>query len=152
MRRIYADYNATTPLDPRVFDAMLPYLREHFGNASSVHVFGRETRAAIDDARVRIAALLGAQEGEIVFTGGGTEADNTAIFGVARALRKRGRHIVTSSIEHHAVLHACQHLEKTGECVVTYLPVGRDCVVDPDDLVRAIRDDTILVSIMAANN
>ncbi|HUI08551.1 MAG TPA: cysteine desulfurase family protein [Verrucomicrobiae bacterium] len=152
MKRIYADYNATTPLDPRVFDAMLPYLREHFGNASSVHVFGRETRAAIDDARVRLAALLGAQEGEIVFTGGGTEADNMAVFGVARALRKKGRHIVTSSIEHHAVLHACQYLEKTGECEVAYLPVNRECVVDPDDLRKAIRKDTVLVSVMSANN
>src|SRR5277367_2964359 len=99
MQRVYADYNATTPLDPQVLEAMLPYLREHFGNASSVHVFGREARAAIDDARVRLARLLGAEEGEIVFTGGGTEADNAAIFGVARALRQKGRHIVTSGIE-----------------------------------------------------
>ena len=106
MNRIYADHNATTPLAPEVLDSMLPYLREHFGNASSVHIFGRECRAAIDNARVRIAGLLGAQEGEIVFTGGGTEADNNAIFGVARAFRPRGRHIITSSIEHHAVLHA----------------------------------------------
>ncbi|MGD1018179.1 MAG: cysteine desulfurase family protein [Verrucomicrobiia bacterium] len=152
MSRIYADHNATTPLDPTVLDAMLPYLREHFGNASSVHVFGREARAAIDDARVRVAKLLGAQEGEIVFTGGGTEADNMAVFGVARALRKKGRHIIASSIEHHAVLHACQYLEKTGECEVTYLPVNRDCLVDPGDLRTAIRDDTVLVSVMSANN
>jgi cysteine desulfurase len=152
MRRIYADYNATTPLDPQVFDAMLPYLREHFGNASSVHVFGREARAAVDEARVGIAKLLGANEGEVVFTGGGTEADNNAIFGVARAQRKKGRHIITSSIEHHAVLHACQYLEKTGECDVTYLPVNRDCLVDPSDLRKAIRKDTVLVSVMSANN
>jgi cysteine desulfurase len=152
MKRIYADYNATTPLAPEALEAMLPYLRQHFGNASSVHIFGREARAAIDDARVRVAKLLGAQEGEIVFTGGGTEADNTAIFGVARAARKKGRHIVTSSIEHHAVLHACQYLEKTGECEVTYLPVSRDCLVDPGDLRKAIRDDTVLVSVMSANN
>jgi len=152
MRRIYADYNATTPLDTQAFEAMLPYLREHFGNASSVHVFGRETRAAIDDARVRLAKLLGAQEGEIVFTGGGTEADNTAIFGVVRALRKKGRHIVASSIEHHAVLHACQYLEKSGDCEITWLPVNRDCLVNPDDLRKAIRKDTILVSVMSANN
>jgi cysteine desulfurase len=152
MRRIYADHNATTPLEPRVLDAMRPYLHEHFGNASSVHVFGREARAAIDDARVRLTKLLGAQESEIVFTGSGTEADNTAIFGVARALRKKGRHIVTSGIEHHAVLHVCQYLEKTGECGVTYLPVNRDCLVDPDDLRKAIRNDTVLVSIMSANN
>jgi len=152
MKRIYADHNATTPLDPAVLEAMLPYLREHFGNASSVHVFGREARAAIDDARVRMAKLLGAQEGEIVFTGGGTEADNMAVFGVARALRKKGRHIVTSSIEHHAVLHACQYLEKIGECDVTYLPVDRECLIEPADLREAIRNDTVLVSIMSANN
>lgn len=152
MKRIYADYNATTPLHPQVLEAMLPYLREHYGNASSVHIFGREARAAIDDARVRLAKLLGAQEGEIMFTGGGTEADNTAIFGVAHALRKKGRHIITSSIEHHAVLHPAQYLEKTGECEVTYLPVSRDCLVDPDDLRKAIRKDTVLVSIMSANN
>ena len=152
MRRIYADHNATTPLDPQVLDAMLPYLRERFGNASSVHVFGRDARAAIDDARVRVAKLLGAQESEIVFTGGGTEADNMAIFGVARAQRKRGRHIVLSSIEHHAVLHACQYLEKTGESDITYLPVSRECLVDPDDLRKAIRKDTVLVSVMSANN
>jgi cysteine desulfurase len=152
MRRVYADYNATTPLDPQVLEVMLPYLREHFGNASSVHVFGREARAAIDDTRVRLAKLLGAQEGEIVFTGGGTEADNMAVFGVVRARRKQGRHIITSSIEHHAVMHACQYLEKTGECEVTYLPVSRECLVDPVDLRKAIRDDTVLVSIMSANN
>jgi cysteine desulfurase len=152
MQRVYADYNANTPLDPQVLETMLPYLREHFGNASSVHTFGREARAAIDDVRVRLAKLLGAQEGEIVFTGGGTEADNMAVFGVVRAHRKRGRHIITSSIEHHAVLHACQYLEKTGECEVTYLPVSRECLVDPADLRRAIRSDSVLVSIMSANN
>jgi cysteine desulfurase len=152
MQRVYADYNATTPLDPQVLEAMLPYLRNHFGNASSVHTFGREARAAIDDVRVRLAKLLGAQEGEIVFTGGGTEADNMAIFGVVRAQRKRGRHIISSSIEHHAVLHACQYLEKMGECEVTYLPVGPECLVDPADLRGAIRPDSVLVSIMSANN
>jgi cysteine desulfurase len=152
MQRVYADYNATTPLDPQVLEAMLPYLREHFGNASSVHTFGREARAAIDDVRVRLAKLLGAQEGEVVFTGSGTEADNMAIFGVVRARRKQGRHVITSSIEHHAVLHACRYLEKTGECEVTYLPVSRECLVDPADLRQAIRGDTVLVSIMSANN
>src|SRR5882672_2197706 len=152
MRRVYADYNATTPLDPQVLEVMLPYLREHFGNASSVHIFGREARAAIDDVRVRLAKLLGAQEGEIVFTGGGTEADNMAVFGTVRARRKQGRHIITSSIEHHAVLHACQYLEKTSECEVAYLPVDRECLVDPDGLRQAIREDTVLVSIMSANN
>src|SRR5437867_1072015 len=139
MKRIYADHNATTPLAPEVLEAMLPYLRQQFGNPSSVHFFGRETRAAIDDARLRVAQLLGCRESEVVFTGGGTEADNTAVFGVARARRAKGRHLVTSRIEHHAVLHACEHLEKRGECEVTRLPVNRDCLVDPDDLRKAIR-------------
>jgi cysteine desulfurase len=151
-RRIYADHNATTPLAPEVLEAMTPYLRQHFGNASSIHVFGREARAALDDARARLARLLGAQESEIILTGGGTESDNTAIFGVARARRAGKRHIINSSIEHHAVLYACEYLEKNGECEVTYLPVSRDCLVDPDDLRKAIRADTVLVSIMSANN
>jgi len=152
MKRVYADHNATTPLDPQVLEAMLPYLQGKFGNASSVHIFGRDARAAIDEARARLAALLGAQEGEIVFTGGGTESDNAAIFGVVRAHRGRRRHIITSQIEHHAVLHACQYLEKTGECEVTFLPVDGQCLVNPEDLRRAIRPETVLVSIMSANN
>jgi cysteine desulfurase len=152
MRRIYADHNATTPLHPQALDAMQPYLREHYGNASSVHVFGREARAAIDDARVRLAGLLGCGETELVFTGGGTEADNMAVFGVARARRRKGHHLVISSIEHHAVLHPAQYLERTGECELTVLPVSRDCLVDPDDLRKAIRPDTVLVSVMSANN
>ena len=143
MNRIYADYNATTPLAPVVLEAMLPYLRDQFGNASSAHFFGRETRAAIDDARVRVARQLGAQESEIIFTGGGTEADNAVIFGV------RPGHIITSEIEHHAILHACR--QRT-DCEITYLPVDPDCRVNPDDLQRALRDDTVLVSIMSANN
>lgn len=141
MRRIYADHNATTPLDPDVLAAMLPYFANHYGNASSVHLEGREARAAVDAARVKLAGLLGAQESEIVFTGGGTESDNTAIFGVPPG------HIVTSSIEHHAVLHACQRRPD-----VTCLPVRSDGLVDPDDLRRALRPDTVLVSIMSANN
>ena len=143
MNRIYADYNATTPLDPAVLEAMLPYLRDQFGNASSAHFFGRDARAAIDDARVRIARQLGAQESEIVFTGGGTESDNTVIFGV------RPGHIITSAIEHHAILHACR---QRGDCETTYLPVDKDCRVAPGDLQRALRADTVLVSIMSANN
>ena len=143
MNRIYADYNATTPLDPVVLEVMLPYLRDKFGNASSAHFFGREARAAIDDARVRTARQLGAQESEIVFTGGGTEADNTVIFGV------RPGHIITTAIEHHAILHACR--QRT-DCTITYLPVDRDCRVDPADLQQALRADTVLVSIMSANN
>ena len=152
MRRIYADHNATTPLAPEALKAMQPYLRKHYGNASSVHVFGREARAAIDDARVRLTKLLGCGESELVLTGGGTEADNMAVFGVTRAQRRKGRHLILSSIEHHAVLHPSQYLEKTGECEVTYLPVNRDCLVDPDDLRKAIRNDTVLVSVMSANN
>ena len=143
MNRIYADYNATTPLDPVVLAAMLPFLRDQFGNASSAHFFGRDARAAIDDARVRVARQLGAQESEIVFTGGGTESDNTVIFGV------RPGHIITSAIEHHAILHACRH---RADCEITYLPVDRECRVDPGDLQRALRSDTVLVSIMSANN
>ena len=143
MNRIYADYNATTPLAPAVLEAMLPYLRDQFGNASSAHFFGREARAAIDDARVRVARQLGAQESEIIFTGGGTEADNAVIFGV------RPGHIITSAIEHHAILHACR---QRNDCEITYLPVDRECRVNPDDLQRALRDDTVLVSIMSANN
>jgi len=143
MPRLYADHNATTPLDPAVLETMVPYLRDHFGNASSVHREGREARAAIDDARVRVAALLGAQESEIVFTGGGTESDNTAIFGVPPG------HIITCGTEHHAVLHACAH-RRDGE--VTYLPVDGTGLLDPAELRRAIRPDTRLVSIMSANN
>jgi cysteine desulfurase len=152
VRRIYADHNATTPLDPAVLAAMEPYLRDQFGNASSVHLEGRQARAAIDDARLRLSRLLGALEGEIVFTGGGTESCNQAVFGVTLARRDQGRHVITSAIEHHAVLHACQQLEKRGLAEVTYLPVGADCLVDPAELRRALRPDTVLVSIMAANN
>ncbi|MDW8344187.1 MAG: cysteine desulfurase family protein [Verrucomicrobiae bacterium] len=143
MRRIYADHNATTPLDPDVLAAMLPYFANHYGNASSVHFFGREARAAVDDARMRLARLLGAEESEIVFTSGGTESDNTVIFGVPAG------HIITSAIEHHAVLHACR---ARTDCEVTYLPVDGDGLVNPDDLRRAIRPNTRLVSIMSANN
>lgn len=160
MRRIYADHNATTPLAPEVLEAMLPYLRQHHGNPSSVHLEGRQARAAIDDARARVAALLGAQESEIIFTAGGTESDNTVIFGtVGHASRVSSAsagaaipHLIASSIEHHAVLHACQHLEQSAAAAVTYLPVGRDGVVDPDELARALRPETRLVSIMSANN
>ena len=152
MRHIYADHNATTPLAPEALAAMLPYLQDKFGNPSSVHTIGRDACAAVDDARVRLSKLLGCGESELIFTGSGTESDNTAIFGVARARRDRGRHIITSAIEHHAVLNACRYLEQRGECEVTYLPVNRDCRVDPDELRRALRPDTVLVSIMSANN
>jgi cysteine desulfurase len=140
MNRIYADHNATTPLAPEVLAAMLPYLRDRFGNASSIHREGREARAAVDDARARLSRLLGCQESELIFTGSGTEADNTAIFGTPAG------HIITSAIEHHAVLHPAQRRH------ATFLPVNRDCLINPDDLKKAIRPDTVLVSIMSANN
>ncbi len=152
MRRIYLDHNATTPLHPEALKAMLPLLERNFGNASSIHYFGREARAALDDARERFANLLGAKPGEIVFTSGGTEADNHAIIGAARAFAGRGRHIIVSSIEHHAVLHAAGYLQKRDGFEVTLLPVGHDGVLPPDDVCRAIRPDTVLVSVMWANN
>jgi len=152
MRRIYLDHNATTPLHPEALKAMLPFLQDSYGNASSIHFLGREARAALDDARERLAKLLGAKAGEIVFTSGGTEADNHAIFGVARALADKGKHIVTSSIEHHAVVHSCEHLKEHEGCALTLLPVGRDGIVDPESVRAAIRDDTVLVSVMWANN
>lgn len=151
MKRVYLDHNATTPLHPEVLEAMLPFLKEKFGNPSSIHRFGREVRAAIDRAREAVAKLLNADPSEVYFTSGGTESDNLAIKGVALALRNRGNHIITSSVEHHAVLHTCQFLETQG-FEVTYLPVDRYGMVDPDDVRRAITDRTILVSIMHANN
>ena len=151
MREIYLDYNATTPVDPRVTEAMLPFLKENFHNPSSVYRRAKETKKAIEEAREKVAQLIGANPKEIVFTGGGSEADNHAIKGTAFALQKKGRHIITSAIEHHAVLHACQFLEKIG-FEVTYLPVDRYGLVDPSTLKEAIREDTILVTIMMANN
>ena len=147
MRRIYLDNNATTPVLPEVLEAMRPYFGEHFGNASSIHHHGQETRAAVERARDSVAALLGCRASEIVFTSGGTEGDNLAISG----LTGEGDHVITSSIEHHAVLHACRHLEEKG-CDVTYLPVDGRSLVDPDDVRRALRPNTRLISIMQANN
>ena len=149
--RVYLDYAATTPVAPRVLDAMLPYFTEMPGNASSLHAFGQDARAAVDQARVKVASLNGARPGEIVFTSGATEADNLAVFGVALARESRGRHVVTSGIEHHAVLEACRFLESRGY-TVTYVPVDGAGLVDPDDVRQALRADTVLVSIMAANN
>ncbi|MGA2375610.1 MAG: cysteine desulfurase family protein [Candidatus Sulfotelmatobacter sp.] len=147
MPRIYLDNNATTPVLPEVFEAMRPYFGEHFGNASSIHHHGQETRAAVERARDSLAALLGCRASEVVFTSGGTEGDNLAIAG----LTGPGDHIVTSGIEHHAALHACRHLEETG-CEVTYVPVDGCGLVDPDDVRRALRPDSKLISIMMANN
>ncbi len=147
MHRIYLDNNATTPVLPEVFEAMRPYFSEQFGNASSIHHHGQQTRAAVEDARESVAALLGCRASEIVFTGGGTEADNLAIAGLVAA----GDHVITSSIEHHAVLLACRHLEEVG-CDVTVLPVDGRGLVDPDDVRRALRPNTKLISVMMANN
>lgn len=147
MRRIYLDNNATTPVLPDVFEAMRPYFAEHFGNASSIHHHGQETRAAVENAREAVAALLGAEPAEIVFTSGGTEGDNLAIAGLATP----GVPVITSTVEHHAVLHACKHLEDVA-CDVTFLRVDRQGVVDLDDLRHALRPTTKLVSIMMANN
>lgn len=152
MRTIYFDYNATTPLDPAVRDTMLPFLGDFWGNPSSVHHVGRKTRALLDDARDRAAKFLGAKPSEIIFTSGGTESNNQAIFGTARLLKSKGKHLITSAIEHHAVLHCFDYLEKKEGFSVTRLPVDAAGLVSPDDLKRAFRDDTVLVSIMAANN
>lgn len=149
---IYFDYNATTPLDADVRAAMLPYLEEVFGNPSSVHGVGRHARAILDDARERVANTLGAKPNEIIFTSGATESNNLAIQGMARQLRGRGRHLITSAVEHHAALHPCEYLANKEGFELTILPVDREGTVSPDDLRGALREDTILVSIMAANN
>jgi len=149
---IYLDHHATTPVAPDVFEAMRPFFLERFGNAASrTHAFGRAAASAVDAARVQVAALIGARPAEIVFTSGATEADNLALKGAAAALRSRGDHLVTTRIEHHAVLDCCRRLEKAG-LRVTYLPVGRDGRVDPDEVAAALTSKTILVSVMHANN
>lgn len=148
---MYMDHGATTPTDPRVVQAMLPFFSEKFGNASSVHQLGQEAREAVDRAREIVAPAIGASPQEIVFTSGATEADNFAVLGSAWAHESRGRHIITSGVEHHAVLEPCRALESRG-FTVAYLPVDRTGRVDPDDVRRAIRDDTILISVMHANN
>jgi len=147
MQRVYLDNNATTPVLAEVLDAMRPYFAEHFGNASSIHHHGQETRAAVERARESVADLLGCRASEIVFTSGGTEGDNLAVFGLA----KPGDHIITSTIEHHAVMNACKHLEEKG-CEVTSIPVDGRGRVDPDDVKRALRPKTKLITIMMANN
>lgn len=147
MRRVYFDNNATTPVLPEVFEAMRPYFAEHFGNASSIHHHGQETRAAVERSRESVASLLGCRASEIVFTSGGTEGDNLAIFGLAQC----GDHVISSTIEHHAVLNSCKHLEALG-CEVTRIPVDGRGLVDPDDVRRTLRPNTKLVTIMMANN
>ena len=149
---IYLDYNATTPVCDEAREAMLPFLNEHFGNPSSIHAAGRAARAAIDDARDRLAHLLGAKPHELIFTGGGTESNNLAILGLARSRAGRGRHLISCRTEHHAVLNAVEHLEQSEAFEVTWLDVGEDGLVDLGHLSEAIRGDTALVSIMHANN
>jgi len=148
---IYLDHNATTPLEPRVLEAMLPYLTDRFGNASSYYQLGRDAREAVEKARDQFAACIGGRAEEIIFTGSGTEADNLALRGVARSLREKGSHLVTSCVEHHAVLETCKALAQEG-FEVTFLSVDPEGRVDPDEVRRSLRPDTILLSVMAANN
>ena len=152
MPTIYFDYNATTPLDPQVREAMLPYLGEVFGNPSSVHHVGRRARALLDEARDRVAAVWECKPSEVVFTSGGTESNNLAIMGVARHFHDKGKHIITSSVEHHAVLHPCEYLGNKEGFEITYLPVDQCGRVSIDSVEKALRPNTILVSMMAANN
>lgn len=151
MRRIYFDHSATTPVHPDVAAAMMEYMTDKFGNPSSVHSFGRETRKAVDEARAKVAELIGAEPNEIFFTSGGTESDNLALKGIAYANQKKGNHIITSEIEHHAILHTCEYLAKQGY-KITYLPVDKYGMVSPEDVKNAITDQTILITIMFANN
>jgi len=150
-KNIYFDHAATTPVNPEVLEAMIPFFTAKFGNPSTIYSYGRESKKYVEDARDKVAKALGAQSKEIFFTGSGTEADNWAIKGTAYANRKKGNHIITTSIEHHAVLHACNYLEKEG-FEVTYLPVDKDGLVDPEQVREAIKPETILISIMYANN
>ncbi len=149
--QVYMDHSATTPVDPSVVESMLPYFSEKFGNPSSLYTIGRQARRAIEESRQKVADLIGAKKEEIIFTGSGTESDNLAIKGIAYRNRKKGDHIITSSIEHHAVLHTCKYLETQG-FRVTYLPVDKDGLVNPGDVEKAITSQTILITIMHANN
>ncbi len=153
--RVYLDYNATTPVDPAVLDAMLPFLGANFGNAGSVHTPGQLARAAVDAARDSVAALIGASLNEIVFTSGGTEADNLALFGAVAASTKPRKHVITTSIEHHAILHSCEDLARQG-VEITIVPVRKGTesqgIVDPEEIRRAIRPETVLITVMHANN
>lgn len=151
MPPIYLDYNATTPVDPAVAAAMQPYILQHYGNPSSTHAYGRTTHAAVEGARARVAALLGCAATEVVFTSGGSESNNTVLKGVAYTYRHKGQHIITSAIEHPATINPCRFLEQQG-LQVTYLPVDSTGMVDPDDVRQAITPQTLLISIMHANN
>ena len=152
MKQIYFDNAATTAVEPEVVETMLPYFTEAFGNASSPHGYGRSARQEMEKARDQVASLIGAKPEEIIFTSGGTESDNLALFGVLEAQEKKGKHIITSMVEHHAVLHTCEYLEKIGKAEVTYLPVDENGLIDPAEVEKAIRPDTVLISIMLANN
>src|ERR1700748_3075089 len=154
MNRIYLDNNATTAVEPEVLDAMLPYFSGEFGNASLIHAFGQKARSAVETAREQVAALIGARAQEIVFTSGGTEADNHAIFGIVRATAETSAarpHVIATSIEHEAVLNACQAMEKEG-VDVTYVAVDRAGRVDPQSIRVALRAETVLITVMHANN
>jgi cysteine desulfurase len=151
VERYYFDHNATTPVSPEVMEAMVPCLLKVYGNASSIHHFGQIAKQQLEMARRQIAALIGAQPQEIVFVSGGTEADNLALFGAVRHAGNAGKHVVTTAIEHPAVLNTCAQLEREG-VAVTYVRVGSTGVVDPDDIRRALRPGTVLVSVMHANN
>src|SRR5438552_4144620 len=152
MPPIYFDYNATTRLDPEVFERMRPFFGEVFGNPSSIHQIGRQARALLDEARDRLASIWKCRPGEIIFTSGGTESVNLAIFGMARWLRPKGKHLITSPIEHHAALHSFRYLAEKEGFEVTRVPVDSEGRIDPDDLRKAIRPDTTVVSMMSANN
>lgn len=151
MRKVYLDNAATTALSPRVLEAMLPYFTQYYGNPSSVHAFGREAKQGLDRARDQVAKALHCDPSEVIFTGCGTESDNTVLLGVAQRYGDKGKHIITTNVEHHAILHTCEYLEKQGYSV-TYLPVDQDGLVTAEQVAAAIRPDTILVSIMFANN
>jgi len=151
MKRIYLDHNATTPLHPEILETILPYYKEAFGNPSTIYSFGQETRKATDEAREKVANLIGASPEEIIFTSGGTEADNVALKGVAAALERKGKHIIASSIEHHAVLSTLKYLEKRG-CKVSFLPVDEHGWLDPRKIEEAITSQTVLISVMHGNN
>ena len=151
MRKVYLDNAATTALSPRVLEAMLPYFTQYYGNPSSVHAFGREAKQGLDKARDQVAKALHCEPSEVIFTGCGTESDNTVLLGVAQRYGDKGKHIITTNVEHHAILHTCEYLEKQGYSV-TYLPVDQDGLVTAEQVAASIRPDTILVSIMFANN
>src|SRR3990170_7329324 len=151
-KTIYLDYNATTPVDPEVLEAMLPYLKEHFGNPSSNHAFGKLAKVAVDNAREQVSELISSEPDEIVFTSGGSESNNHAIIGTAFANKKKGKHIITSKIEHTSVLETMRYLEEKFGYKITHLPVDKYGMVNPLELEKAMTDETVLITVMHANN